>query len=324
MKIQLRFGLCHTIVLDKDSKFFGVFNEAVDLLQINRRVLSGGNHNCMLIKRVNRYLNKGLKIITNERNSVRIAMKAILLLLYAWNSTPIPGTDISRCFVALGHEFQFLIDFSADKHLELTATPASVTSYSRDLATCLSALREVATLLVDEQRAYHCEFINARHPDPKLYSVGDTVFAPRATRSDSGRGQVDILIYPFTGPWLVTAKLDGASYEIEHVTANTHLLRPTDSSETYADRHKLLPLRKYINPTHMDTFIHGLFEFATINKQKSRDRVSQLEWYILKSHCNLYHNPLPRFYVPTYSVHVDAGAHTLSSSAQREHHTPNS
>jgi hypothetical protein len=38
--------------------------------------------------------------------------------------------------------------------------------------------------------------------------------------------------------------------------------------------------------------------------------------------------------VPTYSVHVDAGAHTsfycavlasvLSSSAQREHHTPNS
>jgi hypothetical protein len=34
MKIQLRFGLCHTIVLDKDSKFFGAFKEACDLLQI--------------------------------------------------------------------------------------------------------------------------------------------------------------------------------------------------------------------------------------------------------------------------------------------------
>jgi hypothetical protein len=144
-------------------------------------------------------------------------MEAILLLLYAWNSAPIPGTDISRCFVALGREFQFPIDFSADKHLALTSTPASVTSYSRDLATRLSALREVATLLVDEQRAYHREFINARRPDPKLYSVGDTVFARRATRSDAGRGQVDKLTYPFTGPWLVTAKLDGASYEIEHV-----------------------------------------------------------------------------------------------------------
>ena len=50
MKIQLRFGLCHTIVLDKDSKFFGVFKEAVDLLQINRHVLSGGNHNGMLVE----------------------------------------------------------------------------------------------------------------------------------------------------------------------------------------------------------------------------------------------------------------------------------
>ena len=49
-------------------------------------------------------------------------------------------------------------------------------------------------------------------------------------------------------------------------SANTHLLRPTDSSETYADRHKLLPLRKYVNLTHMDTFIHGPFDFAIINK----------------------------------------------------------
>jgi hypothetical protein len=68
MKIQLRFGFCHTIVLDKDSKFFDVFKEAIDLLQINHQVLSDGNHNGMLIKRVNRYLNKGLKIMTNERD----------------------------------------------------------------------------------------------------------------------------------------------------------------------------------------------------------------------------------------------------------------
>jgi hypothetical protein len=449
--------------------------------------------------------------------------------------------DISRCLVALGQEFQFPIDFSADKHLKLTSTPASVTSYSHDLATPLSALREVATLLVDEQRAYHREFINAQQPDPKIYSVGNTVFACRATQSDAGCGQVDKLIYPFTGPWLMTAKFDGASYEIEHVatkwkdkkhtldfspypaeliaiqpldsadnqfgqihrkicnhpykeagikgftpptpfqvptnfittsdtltlrwptlaelnnkqcpypwshneefnrylsedadslniipgfytgpppsaplcaaptippaavlaqqiikstnklffisnsigasdvrewrsvrvaleatmavyfytshpsdywynvinqrswlqyhsqddilanltSANTHLLCSTDSSDTYTARHKLLPLRKYINLTHMDTFIHDLFDFSTINKQKSQDRISQIEWDILKSHCHLYHNPLLRFDVPTYSVHVDADTHTiffcaalasaLSPSAQREPLTP--
>ena len=37
------------------------------VLQINRHVLSGSNHNPMLVERVNRYLNKGLKIMTNER-----------------------------------------------------------------------------------------------------------------------------------------------------------------------------------------------------------------------------------------------------------------
>jgi hypothetical protein len=62
------------------------------------------------------------------------------------------------------------------------------------------------------------KFINSRCPDPKIYSIGDTVFARCATRSDAGQGQVDKLTYTFTGHWLVTAKLDGASYEIEHVS----------------------------------------------------------------------------------------------------------
>ena len=50
MKIILRYGFCHTVVLDKDSKFFGVCREALDLLQINCHVLSGGNHNPMIVE----------------------------------------------------------------------------------------------------------------------------------------------------------------------------------------------------------------------------------------------------------------------------------
>jgi hypothetical protein len=204
------------VVLDKESKFFGVCREALDLLQINCHVLSGDNHNPMIVERVNRYLTKGLKIMTNERDSVRIALEAILLLLYAWNSCPIPGTDISRSLVAVGREFAFPIDYSTNKHWELTSSPTSVESYSRDLATRLSALREVAHLLVNEHRAYHRELINSRRPDPRTYSVGDIVFARRATRSDAAKGRVDKLTYAFTGPWRITALLKGASYELEH------------------------------------------------------------------------------------------------------------
>jgi hypothetical protein len=68
MKIQIRFGFCHTIVLNRDSNCWGVFKEAVNLLQINQHVLLGNNHNPMLVECVNCYLNKDLKIMMNERN----------------------------------------------------------------------------------------------------------------------------------------------------------------------------------------------------------------------------------------------------------------
>jgi hypothetical protein len=216
MKILLRYGFCHTAVLDKDAKFFGVCSEALDLLQIHRHVLSSANHNPMLVERVNCYATKGLKIMFNERDSIRIALEAILLLLYAWNSCPVSGTDISRSLVAVGREFAFPINYSSGKQWELTLSPTSVVSYSKELATRLSACQEVAKLLVEEQRSYHRELINARRPDPHVYSVGDIVFARRVVKSDAKKGIVDKLQYAFTGPWRITAILTGASYELAH------------------------------------------------------------------------------------------------------------
>ncbi len=66
-----------------------------------------------------------------------------------------------------------------------------------------------------------------------------------------------------------------------------------------------------MNLTHHNTFIHGPFEFSSVNGLKTQDRVSQTDWNVLKSHCNMFHNPLPRFDIPSYSIHVDRGAHVL-------------
>jgi hypothetical protein len=133
MKIILEYGFCHTFVLDKDSKVFGVFWEALDLLQINCNVLSNGNHNSMLVQWLKRYLNKGLRIITNKRNSTQVTLEAILLLIHAWNSWPVPGTDISCSMVAVGQEFSFPINFSTGKHAKLYSAPGTVESYARNL-----------------------------------------------------------------------------------------------------------------------------------------------------------------------------------------------
>ena len=530
MKILLRHGLCFTAVLDKDSKFFGVCREALDLLHINCHVLSSGNHNPMLVERVNRYLNKGLKIMCNERESIRIAPEAILLLLYAWNSCPVAGTDLSRSFVAMGRIFQFPIDFSDRKHHQLTSTPDSVTSYSKNLAMNLKASREVATLLLQEQRSRHREYINSRRPDPKVYNIDDVVFARREVRSNAKKGIVDKLQMAYTGPWRITAKLQGASYEIEFVNnpsrkdkkhasdlspypielipfqqldgpdnrygqlyktitphafkeaglvgimpvnpykasanfsttdrcqefhwlslaelneeldsstwvndedykryiagdcidihpvfatgpppeppsvsiptipsvesitaaivnssdklffisvpigdndvrewrlvslafkqsvalypscmqdgrflfefyichpddwrynsinqrywlqyhhsdditapteaSETHLVRPSPSSTDFATANNLQPFRKWYNITHYDTYIHGPFNFATHHGRKTRDRISQEDWDILKKYSSKFQNSIPSSDVPTYSIHVDRGAHT--------------
>jgi hypothetical protein len=90
-----------------------------------------------------------------------------------------------------------------------------ITLYSQELATWLSALRKVAEPLVKEQQAYHCEFVNSHQPDPKLYSVGDIVFARQAIYSNANREQVDKLTYPFTGPWCITTKLHCVLYKLE-------------------------------------------------------------------------------------------------------------
>ena len=95
MKMLLCFDFCHTIVLDKDSKLFSIGRESLNLLKTGCHVLSGDSHNPMLVKWLCLYFNKGLWIMTNECNLVHVALEELLLLLYAWNSCSVPGTDIS-------------------------------------------------------------------------------------------------------------------------------------------------------------------------------------------------------------------------------------
>jgi hypothetical protein len=62
------------------------------------------------------------------------------------------------------------------------------------------------------------------------------------------------------------------------LSCDTHLIRPSDTSKAYASQH-----RQYINLTHLDTYIHGPFDFATLGGRNSRDRISADDWLILWS-----------------------------------------
>jgi hypothetical protein len=49
-----------------------------------------------------------------------------------------------------------------------------------------------------------------------------------------------------------------------HPASETNLIQPSDSSASYATRHKLVPFCKWLNISQLDTFIHRRFEFAPI------------------------------------------------------------
>ncbi len=52
------------------------------------------------------------------------------------------------------------------------------------------------------------------------------------------------------------------------LSTDTHLICPYKTSDDYALCHKLHPFRKRLNITHLDTFIHGPFEFVSVQGQK--------------------------------------------------------
>ena len=77
---------------------------------------------------------------------------------------------------------------------------------------------------------------------------------------------------------------------------------------------KRYPFCQYVNLTHLDTFIHRPFNFATFRGSKSRDRVSGNDWAVLRSRTSMFHDSVPSLEVTTYSVHINAGTHTTFTS----------
>ena len=78
-------------------------------------------------------------------------------------------------------------------------------------------------------------------------------------------------------------------------------------SEECDARHHLIPICCWVNLTHVDTFIHGPFDFATVNGGKTWDNVGQEAWDTLTTKTSIICNPIPCFDLPSYSIHADRG-----------------
>ena len=145
---------------------------------MNIHVLSGKNHDPNIVERVNHFLNACLTVFCNEQVTNQVALEGIFMALYAWNSAPIIGIVILRSLLVIGREFQFPIDFSADKHHILTSNPAKVNAFATNQANILACGRPIAIELIHHHRSYHHEYINACRPSALASTAKVTLSLP--------------------------------------------------------------------------------------------------------------------------------------------------
>jgi len=212
----LKVGLCGMVVVDADSKFCAAFEDMCSALGLRFHAIARGNHQALSVERFFRVLNKSVTIAAADRNIAprHVFVQAAGCTAYAWNSSPIDGTDILRCVAALGREFKFPLD------IELMAAPtmvhgdtAHVHNYLRLAQSQSTFSTEILKILTQDRREYHAARVNANR-NQKLFSLGDVVMVRVTVHSNASLDRVAKLSYRQRGPFEIVKITDHGAYHI--------------------------------------------------------------------------------------------------------------
>lgn len=75
--------------------------------------MSRENHKAIRNERFHRYLNKVQRINTADTGSLFRWKQGVIFSVYAWNASPMNGTDICQSLVAIARDFPFPIDIES-------------------------------------------------------------------------------------------------------------------------------------------------------------------------------------------------------------------
>ena len=116
-KIFMRYGLCHMIMINPDSKCKGRFKGMTALLTFQHHMCARGHHDTILVERFNRFLNSALTVFDNDRESNMVFIEGSFTVCYTWNSVPVATTDLSRSLLVVGREYHFPIGFQSRSYI---------------------------------------------------------------------------------------------------------------------------------------------------------------------------------------------------------------
>ena len=221
-RVLLQIGFCHVVHVDADNKFKSVFEAMCKSLSLRFSTAAKGNHQSVSIERFFKYANKAVTIATQDRATLSVWVPAILLAAYAWNSSPIDGTDIIRSIPAVGRPFWFPLDLAitnADIDPVIHQAPA-VVQYLLGVSSHVSFAQDILKLLVSDRRTARAEHVNSNRT-PVTFDIGDLVLAQVQVQSHASHDSVAKLSYSIRGPFTIAARLQGGAYSLRKI-GNPH------------------------------------------------------------------------------------------------------
>ena len=229
--ILLKVGCCGIICPDAASSFKDQFRAMCTALQLPYSDAARGNHKAVSVERFFRYLNKAMTVAIQTRGTNKVSVEAAHLAGYAWNASPIDGTDIIRSVAAVGRPFRFPVDNQLTIPIH-EPFPASLMSPGPSLPVHPSVDREsvlheylrlgqsqsqfavrILQLLTEERRTSHAERRNLTR-SPHAFQVGDIVTVLVQVNSNAATDTVAKLSYRRRGPYLVVVSHGNGSYDL--------------------------------------------------------------------------------------------------------------
>ena len=207
-------GLPRMIFVDADPLFCDVFVKTFQLLRIPVQAVSRGNHKAIRNENFHRYLNKVERINTADTDSQWRWNQGAMFAFYAWNASPVDGTDIPRCQIAIGREFPFPIDLSPVLPRAIVTEGQQAADHFEAASPLLFKQRELLDILNTERRRRHAELRNLNAPGLE-FEPGDLVLVRKKVKSDASRNFSAKQVFKTRGPYRVLERINPNSHRLQ-------------------------------------------------------------------------------------------------------------
>ncbi len=183
-------GLPKLVIVDGGSDMKGVLIAMCEQIGIPYYQVPPEAHNSILCERFHRYLNKVEKIGAADAESYEKWAMNALFAAYAWNGSPVDGTDIIRSFAAKARTFHFPLDIQTGE--EIARIPEQGEATIQHLETMFPLWfrqKELLKELTKDRREHHRELANKNKRDHPNISTRRSGISTEASEFKCDRRQ---------------------------------------------------------------------------------------------------------------------------------------